>query len=136
MNIEIRRYNIKDSYEVNMLIHSCFGIESKVYNLNNNQIGLVAVSEDIVTGFLIITKVFDPVTVLDHALVDYVCVSKEYQGNGIGHKLMEEVINISKEEGYSYIQLTSNKSRVTAHKLYESLDFKIRETDVFRRVIL
>ena len=55
--------------------------------------------------------------------IDYVCVDPEYRGQKIGKTMMDYVIDYAKKEGGSRIELTSNPTRVAAHKLYENCGF-------------
>ena len=45
------------------------------------------------------------------------------------------MIEIAKEKGLVLIDLTSNPKREIARKLYESLGFKIGETQPFRLIL-
>ena len=44
-------------------------------------------------------------------------------------------IDVSNLYNISYLELTSNKKRCAAHKLYQKNNFKIIETDLFRKEI-
>lgn len=64
--------------------------------------------------------------------VDDVVIDEPYRGQGIGKKLMEEIIKIAREKKLMKIELTSRSERVAANKLYQKLGFEIRETNVYR----
>lgn len=66
------------------------------------------------------------------ARVEDVVVSTDYRGQGLGEKLMHALIDEARARGARSLELTSRPSRVAAHKLYEKLGFKTRETDVFK----
>ena len=64
--------------------------------------------------------------------VEDVVVDENYRGQGVGEKLMRELIVEAKKAGLTYMYLTSRPDRIAAHRLYEKLGFKKKETDVFR----
>lgn len=73
-----------------------------------------------------------------HGLVsrlEDIIVDESQRGKGYGKILVENLINHAKEQGVSQIDLTSNPKRVAAHKLYESLGFKKRDTETYRKNI-
>ena len=66
------------------------------------------------------------------AMVEDVVVDESMRGKGVGKKLMNHVIHAAREQGVKYLNLTSRPERTAAHKLYESLGFEKRDTNVFR----
>lgn len=133
--IEIREYRETDFKEVSFLLEEAFSIKKAMGSSSSSLIEIVACMDEKVVGYLLLTKVLDPV--LDHIyfLVDYVCVKKEYQNQKIGGQLIEKSIDIATGEGASYLQLSSSRFRVAARKLYQNYGFVIRESDIFRKVI-
>lgn len=67
--------------------------------------------------------------------VEDVVVDKEYRGQGIGKRLMELIVAEAKRLGLEKLELTSNPARKAANKLYKSLGFKRKETNVYRLVL-
>jgi ribosomal protein S18 acetylase RimI-like enzyme len=67
------------------------------------------------------------------AHVDDVVISDAYRRQGLGTKLMAELISVAKSRGVSQIRLTSRSARVAANKLYQQIGFKIGNTNVFVR---
>lgn len=134
MDIIVRNYLDSDLDSLNDLLKDVYGLEKKARKTDN--IELVAIYQDEVVGYLTLHKLHDSVMDFSYFFVNYVCVKKEYRKRGIATRLFEEVFEISLEKGISYIELTSNKERVAAHSLYQSLGFNIRCTDVFRKEIL
>lgn len=57
--------------------------------------------------------------------VEDVVVDEEYQGKGLGRKLMEHLIAIARKRKTKCIDLTSNPKRLAANALYKSLGFKL-----------
>lgn len=66
------------------------------------------------------------------ARIEDVVVDEGYRGQGLGRKLMEDLISIAEREGINTINLTSNPERIPARKLYESMGFKLSDTGVFK----
>ena len=53
-----------------------------------------------------------------------IVVKKSHRRKGIGQKLLENLIELSKQTGLNYIDLEVNSKNEPAIKLYEKLDFK------------
>lgn len=64
--------------------------------------------------------------------VEDVVVDREARGRGYGHLLMKTLIRKARRLELSSLNLTSKPTRAAAHRLYESLGFVKRATDVFR----
>jgi GNAT superfamily N-acetyltransferase len=58
------------------------------------------------------------------ALVEAVRVADSHQGQGLGKRLMEYVIDLARQRGCRLVQLTSNKERADAIRFYEQLGFQ------------
>lgn len=56
--------------------------------------------------------------------VEGVRVDSSLRGQGIGAKMMHEAIAMSRARGCNGVQLSSNKSRLDAHRFYEKLGFE------------
>lgn len=97
---------------------------------NNTHLFVVKVNDDKIIGAL--TLVVFTIPTSKKAYIEDVVLDATCQGKGIGRKLMEEAIRVAKEKGVSRIELTSSPSRVAANKLYQSLGFKVRETNFYR----
>lgn len=61
----------------------------------------------------------------------YFGVLKDYRREGYATKLFDKVEDMVKENGISYIELTSGNQRRGAHYFYKSKEFKIKDTTVF-----
>jgi GNAT superfamily N-acetyltransferase len=57
------------------------------------------------------------------AFIEDVFVEKEYRGQGLGSRLVEEAIDRAKEEGCYKVVLTSRYSKPEVHQLYEKAGF-------------
>lgn len=144
--MEIRNY-IKDDFStvVKILIDSFpessdkIGnslIDSELLELDKEKyIQLVAIENNNVVGYVLITRSCDPIIKRVNYWVDYVCVDEAYRGRGIAKKLLTEVERIARQENVLYLQLTSSKFRTVARKIYLDLGFEIRESDIFRKVL-
>ncbi|KUM23284.1 GNAT family acetyltransferase [Mesorhizobium loti] len=56
--------------------------------------------------------------------IEAVRVAANRRGEGLGQRLLEWAIEKCRERGCRIVQLTTNKSRLDAHRLYERLGFK------------
>ena len=134
MNIVVDYY--KDEYleQVNNVLKEAFEVEKS--NFNGEQFKeIVALYDDEAVGYLLLTKVLNPIKNKYYYLVDYVCVLSEYRGLGVSDKLMEFAEKIAREDNAMYLQLTCGTHRLAAHKLYERCGYIKRDSDQFRKVL-
>ncbi len=68
------------------------------------------------------------------AYLDDLVIDEEYRGNGIAKQLMQKAMDLAKEKGASYIDLTARPRREEGNSLYEKFGFKKRDTNVYRLV--
>lgn len=68
--------------------------------------------------------------------IDDVVMLEEYQGRGIGKELTLRLIEIGKNEGVKFIDLSTNPSRLAANALYQKLGFVKRDTNVYRLSVI
>ena len=68
------------------------------------------------------------------ARLDEVVVDDSARGRGVGEALVKACLEIGRERGAEVAELQSGRGpeRAAAHRLYERIGFKLRETDVFR----
>lgn len=64
--------------------------------------------------------------------IEDLIVSSEQRGKGIGRKLLEHAIKDARQLGVETLDLTSKPEREAANKLYQSVGFEKRETNVYR----
>jgi N-acetylglutamate synthase-like GNAT family acetyltransferase len=64
--------------------------------------------------------------------VEDVVVSEDYRGQGIGKKLMENLIAKAKELGMQHLFLTSNKNREAARAIYAAYGFEEYDTTAYK----
>ncbi len=111
-------------------------IDNKTLDLHDStHTQLVAVLDDKVVGYVLVSKDFDPIIKRVNYWIDYVCVDLEYRGRGIARKLLIKVEEMARSDDVLYLQLTSSRFRSSARKLYLDLGYEIRESDIFRKVI-
>ena len=133
--MKIIYYEDKYLDSLNILLKEAFNLK-KVYKNISDNIELLVVFNDEVIGYLNLNKNIDMITGENYFYVNYVCVKKSFRRLGVAKKMFMEVFSICLKNNIKYLELTSNDSRVAAHKLYESLGFSVRETNVFRKEIL
>jgi len=92
---------------------------------------LMAVDEDRrYVGTL--TLVLFRIPTAQRAWIEDVIVDEAVGGRGIGKALTRAAIERAKAEGCKTVDLTSRPSREVANGMYQSLGFKLRETNVYR----
>ncbi|HSS62136.1 MAG TPA: GNAT family N-acetyltransferase [Candidatus Limnocylindrales bacterium] len=71
------------------------------------------------------------------ARLDEVVVDAAARGKGVGEELVRAALDVGRERGAQVAELQSGRgeARKAAHRLYERMGFKIRETDVMRIVL-
>ncbi len=71
------------------------------------------------------------------ARLDEVVVDAGVRGRGVGEALVKAALDVGRRRGAEVAELQSGRgeARAAAHRLYERLGFKIRETDVMRIVL-
>lgn len=71
------------------------------------------------------------------ARLDEVVVDAAARGKGVGEALVRAAIEAGRARGAQVVELQSGRGpgRAAAHRLYERMGFRIRETDVFRLVV-
>jgi GNAT superfamily N-acetyltransferase len=71
------------------------------------------------------------------ARLDEVVVDERVRGKGVGEALVKAALDVGRDRGAQIAELQSGRgsNRQAAHRLYERLGFRIRESDVFRIVL-
>ena len=121
----IRRANYRDLESINIIgreLHDNFDYLFKMENVLNTSYSRVYLYEEEgkVLGFIHVDSHFEIMDLIN------IVVVKEYQGKGIGNKLLEFVVN---NEEYEKIMLEVRESNSTAIHLYEKFGFK----EIYRR---
>ena len=132
--MNVRKYKDSDLDGVNVILEEAFSLNKSDFSLDSCH-EIVCEIDNVICGYLLLTKVFDPVKKLNYYLVDYVCTLSKYRGLGVGKALMKYAEEVAKDENASYLQLTCGFERVAAHRLYEECGFIKRDSDIFRKVL-
>ena len=66
------------------------------------------------------------------AFIEDVIVDHSARGLGIGEKLIQKAIDLSKEKQVRRIELSSRPIRIPANKLYQKMGIKVRDTTFYR----
>jgi ribosomal protein S18 acetylase RimI-like enzyme len=96
---------------------------------STNTIVLVAKDDGVIVGTG--TIVWNNVLTDRSAFVEDVVVDSAYRGQGLGKRLMSELITIARANGVQTVALTSRPSRIEANTLYPKLGFKRKETNYY-----
>ena len=89
-----------------------------------------------VVGYLLLTKVFNPIREFYYCLVDYVCVASDYRGLGVSDKMINYAESTAKSMDCKYMQLTCSTFRTSAHKLYQRCGFVKRDSFIYRKELV
>lgn len=79
-----------------------------------------------------ITLIIYRIPVWKKGWIEDLVVDKEYRNKGIATKLLDHCIETAKAQGVSSLNFTSNPQREAANKLYQSLGFEKRDTNVYK----
>jgi ribosomal protein S18 acetylase RimI-like enzyme len=66
------------------------------------------------------------------AWIEDVVVDAAARGRGVGEALTRAAVRVARDRGAKTVDLTSNRSRAAAHRLYEKAGFHVRDTSVYR----
>jgi ribosomal protein S18 acetylase RimI-like enzyme len=64
--------------------------------------------------------------------VEEVVVDEAARGQSIGKALLGALIDQARADGLDFVELTSRPAREAANRLYRSMRFELRETNVYR----
>jgi ribosomal protein S18 acetylase RimI-like enzyme len=64
--------------------------------------------------------------------IDEIVVDESMRGRGLATKLMDKAAHELRDRGCTMVELTSSARREGANKLYKSLGYELRETNVYR----
>lgn len=123
MDIIISKMTLSDLLEIKDILISDFDdfwnfdvFRSELENENSKY--LVAKFNTEIVGFAGIWKAVDDIHITN------IVTKKCYRYKGIGSKLLEELIELSKKENLSSLTLEVNENNIYAIKLYEKYNFK------------
>ena len=134
MDVIVDYYKEEYLDDINKVLKEAFNIEKS--NFSGEEFKeIVAIVDNKAVGYLLLTKVLNPIKNKYYYLVDYVCVLSNYRGLGVSDKLMKFAEEIALNDEVMYLQLTCGTQRVAAHKLYERCGYIKRDSDQFRKVL-
>ena len=98
---------------------------------NNESVIFVALDTDKSTavGFTQLYPTYSSVRVMKNWILNDLYVAKEYRKQGIGEKLIQNVMNFAKENNAKFVQLSTAVDNYTAQSLYEQIGFKKQEPE-------
>ena len=135
MDVIVDYYKEEYLDDINKVLKEAFNIEKS--NFSGEEFKeIVAIVDNKAVGYLLLTKVLNPIKNKYYYLVDYVCVLSNYRGLGISDRLMKFAEDIALNDDAMYLQLTCGTQRVAAHKLYERCGYIKRDSDQFRKVLM
>lgn len=115
-------------------------VTSKSINLSENELNEIVLSEssdiflmyfdDKIIGMFTLASYITP-SGRKYWLEDVV-IDKDFRGKSLGRKLVNEAIIMLSDKGKSTLLLTSKPSRIAANRLYLSLGFNLKETNVYK----
>ena len=134
MDVIVDYYKEEYLDDINKVLKEAFNIEKS--NFSGEEFKeIVAIVDNKAVGYLLLTRVLNPIKNKNYYLVDYVSVLSNYRGLGISDKLMKFAEDIALNDDAMYLQLTCGTQRVAAHKLYERCGYIKRDSDQFRKVL-
>ena len=146
MNIEFRKASIEDIPELIKLCNECFNENTTVKNAlkvflensdDKNQIYLIGLIDNEIVAHLkinIIPTIYENMGT--YAILNHVCVKKEYRRNHIGTKLLEKSFEIAKSHDCKCVELWAKNERVGAKEFYNNSHFEVMDAKFFIRNLL
>ena len=130
MEIKNRNVKFEDANDINYIMKISMKVETNSDIIkkhieeidNKNEVMYVATIDDKVVGVIQAEK-YRLLYADKKANVLALAIDNNYQGLGIGKKLIEEVEKWTKKIGYKTIRLNSGIERINAHKFYKHLGF-------------
>lgn len=135
--VKIQLAKVEDEKQIKLLITSCFDI--KTYNIciaqQETSFSIIATYQNRIIGHVRVDQLHDVFKGISYYLLNYVCVDSKFRNQGIATQLLSFIEKLAKERNISYIELTSQPSRVAANHLYQHNGFIIKKTNLFHKEI-
>lgn len=132
--MQIRRLGKEDLDKVSKIYKESFGSVTSKIVYNDENIYVVTEKNEIL-GLCAVDYINDIFKSKKIAYINSVCVSKDYHKKGVATYMMKEIEKICMENNVNEIMLTSSEKRVAANNLYKKLDYKIYDTNVYKKKI-
>ena len=135
---KFRKLSLQDEKELKQLMkqltNSRFNFDIKIVLKDKQCNCLVIEDQKKIVGFGAL--VLSIVPALGYVgKIESMVVDKKYREQGLGKRLIEELLKIAKNKKVHSINLTSNPGRKEARRLYKSVGFELINTGVFRLVL-
>ena len=85
-----------------------------------------------IAGMLTVGIYFSPTG--GKAWIEDVVVDQAFRGQGLSKLLVAHAIEFTRSQGIPSLMLTSNPKRIAANKLYQTMGFERKETNVYRMI--
>lgn len=126
-NLKISKMQLADLSEIENIFYLDFPCSWKINTLkeelqNDSSIYIISKIEQEIIGFAGIWLS------VDDAHITNIVVKKSYRNMGIGSKLLEELIKLTKKNDKQSLTLEVNTNNIYAQKLYTKYNFKILGT--------
>ena len=144
-NVKFRQAKFKDIENIIKLCNEVFEENTDLHSaktifLNNqddtNQIYLIGYIDNKIiahTKISIIPTIFDKTST--YAILNHVCVKKEYRHQKIATQMLQECEKICHSKGCTSLKLYSSNFRTAAHSLYQSFGFENQNLTFFSKII-
>ena len=126
----------KQEYNIALTIYNeCFNknIKEITIPLSGNLLGLYI--NNALIGLTQINYINNIMENKKQAIINSFCIKKEYQNKGYGNYFLNECIKYLKKKNINKINMTSNKNRTFAHRLYQKNNIEIIDTTLFNKNI-
>lgn len=116
IRLRIQNEVFKSDTRLPLRVEDIFYDEQQEYYFENGAVFLLLDSEYVGYGQLIIED--------NQAFIVNIGILNKFRGKGLGKKLVQYLLNIAKENGYTTAYLKVNLNNNIARNLYESIGFK------------
>lgn len=103
---------------------------------DKNQIYLIGIMDDKVVAhskITIIPTIYEKMNT--YAILNHVCVQKEYRRHNVATHMLDEVTRICLQNNCKVIELWSNNTREAAHACYKHYGFVVNDAKFFSKKI-
>lgn len=145
MEVIFKKASLEDVGGIVSLCNECFGENTSLEYAtekfrktedNPNTIYVIGVVDGKVIAHTMVSVIRTMFEEMDtYAILNHVCVKKEYRRHNLATKMLELVESLCIEEECSAIKLWSNNVRVPAHKCYKKFGFKLADAGFFEKLI-
>ena len=143
MQISIREARESDYQAIGNLIKNELGYHDidfarlfrrlEQMKISEHHATFVAVEKDQVLGFIGLLK-YITYEIDGYVRILAMAVSQEYQGKGIGSRLLEQAEQYARHNNITQIMLTSNQNRLDTHRFYEKNGYTAESFGFFKTI--